>query len=88
MTQKIVRASFPALGQASRRHLRHPVAQLLKQLTKALLKRALQTEMVDRLGHDKNEAAIVDEETAWQARSLDALYGWVCARTSLIQPFA
>ena len=29
---------------------------LLKQLTKALIERALQAEMSDHLGHDKNEA--------------------------------
>ena len=31
-------------------------SSLLKQLTKALVERALQAEMSDHLGHDKNEA--------------------------------
>ncbi len=48
---------------------------LLKQLTKALVERALQAEMVEHLGHDKNEPVVNATGNARNGRSEKTLLG-------------
>lgn len=48
---------------------------LLKQLTKALVKRALQAEMADHLGHDKHESVTNSSGNARNGKSRKTLKG-------------